>query len=335
MSFYTIKKERIQNLIDNLMKGHSLISPVKRNGILSFGKIRSSSEFAFSGDNTDISPKGNLFQQREVMFFYKDGKVKEVEGYEEKGILFGMRPCDAKSLSLLDKVFIEDGNFEDTYYKEKRKDLMIFGFACNKPRATCFCTSFGIGPFYKEGSDVFMVEIGEKVLLESITKEGEEILENQGLEYAQSQDIEKIDGLKRDALSLMSDGFDIKSFIDRLQELFEDKIWDEVQLKCIGCGICTFFCPTCHCFDILDEGDEREGMRLRIWDSCQFPLFTLHASGHQPRETQKERFRQRIMHKFNYFLSRFNECACVGCGRCIINCPVNIDIREIIKKIGG
>ena len=74
---------------------------------------------------------------------------------------------------------------------------------------------------------------------------------------------------------------------------------------------------------------------MRCWDSCQFPLFTLHASGHNPRPTYKERMRQRIMHKFNYCPENFEETFCVGCGRCIANCPVNLDIREVIKEING
>ena len=41
-------------------------------------------------------------------------------------------------------------------------------------------------------------------------------------------------------------------------------------------------CPTCWCFDIQDEGpDKNSGERIRLWDSCMFPLFTLHGGrGH-------------------------------------------------------
>jgi Fe-S oxidoreductase len=64
-----------------------------------------------------------------------------------------------------------------------------------------------------------------------------------------------------------------------------------------------------------------------------FPIFTLEASGHNPRVSNRERMRQRIMHKFNYFVKNFGQTACVGCGRCLIHCPVNMDIREIIEMI--
>jgi len=64
-----------------------------------------------------------------------------------------------------------------------------------------------------------------------------------------------------------------------------------------------------------------------------FPGVTLEASGHNPRISNKERMRQRVMHKFNYFVKMHGQTACVGCGSCIQNCPVNIDIREIIEEI--
>ena len=62
--------------------------------------------------------------------------------------------------------------------------------------------------------------------------------------------------------------------------------WREHALACLGCGACAYTCPVCHCFDIVDEGNAREGVRARNWDACQFPLFTLHASGHNPRGEQ-------------------------------------------------
>ncbi|MCE5274896.1 MAG: 4Fe-4S dicluster domain-containing protein, partial [Deltaproteobacteria bacterium] len=92
-------------------------------------------------------------------------------------------------------------------------------------------------------------------------------------------------------------------------------------------------CPTCHCFDISDEVKGSDGKRLRNWDSCMFPLFTKETSGHNPRPSQKERWRQRVMHKFRYYVDNFGAIACVGCGRCVMSCPVNLDIRKIVEDI--
>ena len=72
--------------------------------------------------------------------------------------------------------------------------------------------------------------------------------------------------------------------------------------------------------------------RMRCYDGCAFADFTAEASGENPRPTKRERYRQRVYHKFDYFKKNFGENLCVGCGRCIRHCPVKIDISEIIDK---
>ena len=40
------------------------------------------------------------------------------------------------------------------------------------------------------------------------------------------------------------------------------------------------------------------------------------------------------MHKFLYYPAREEGAAlCVGCGRCVVQCPVNIDIREVLTHV--
>jgi ferredoxin len=43
--------------------------------------------------------------------------------------------------------------------------------------------------------------------------------------------------------------------------------------------------------------------------------------------------RQRVMHKFLYTVDNFGKVFCVGCGRCVAKCPVNIDLRETIGMV--
>jgi formate hydrogenlyase subunit 6/NADH:ubiquinone oxidoreductase subunit I len=133
----------------------------------------------------------------------------------------------------------------------------------------------------------------------------------------------------------------IKSFIktDKLRSadsmaLYDAPFWEEEAFACINCGTCTYACPTCWCFDIQDENKGNNGVRMRNWDSCMTGLFTLHGSGHNPREHEYQRFRQRFMHKLKYFVDKYDKgTMCVGCGRCVVQCPANIDIREICNKM--
>jgi ferredoxin len=91
----------------------------------------------------------------------------------------------------------------------------------------------------------------------------------------------------------------------------------------------------CSCFDIQDEGTNKKGDRLRCWDSCGFSLFTLHTSGHNPRSTQSERWRQRVMHKFSYMPEQSGMLGCVGCGRCSMSCPADMNLKEQLLEIAA
>ena len=104
---------------------------------------------------------------------------------------------------------------------------------------------------------------------------------------------------------------------------------------CLGCGTCTFVCPTCQCFDIRDFDTGNGVMRYRCWDSCMYSDFTQMAA-ENPRHSQLERFRQRFMHKLVYYPSN-NEgiYGCVGCGRCLAKCPINMNIVKVMKELGG
>jgi ferredoxin len=73
--------------------------------------------------------------------------------------------------------------------------------------------------------------------------------------------------------------------------------------------------------------------RIRVWDACTSTNYRRVAGGHNPRATKPDRLRNRFFCKFCYYPEDFGETGCVGCGRCIVSCPVDIDITEIMRDV--
>ena len=344
VKFKIIKKKDILNLLKSLTKEYNIFVPVEENGDARFSEFKSGQGISWDYRNTKISPKEILFPQTETLFSFGTGTKVKPEGPTtgtRNYLIFGIRPCDTQAISLLDKVFGGD-DFQDPYYLKRRKETTIISLACNKPQITCFCTSLKGKPDNEEGADIILFDLGEDILARTVTKKGGKFIEklSSWFKEAKESDVAKKDKLMDLSLKKIRSQVNIQNIKERLDNAFDASFWNEIHQKCLGCGICTYLCPTCHCFDITDEIDSgagasapSKGKRVRCWDSCMYPLFTLHASGHNPRPTYKERMRQRIMHKFNYCPENYKEIFCVGCGRCIRNCPVNIDLREILVSI--
>ena len=114
---------------------------------------------------------------------------------------------------------------------------------------------------------------------------------------------------------------------------FNNEKWGELSESCIGCGTCTFVCPTCQCYDIREFDTGNGVKKFRCWDSCMYSDFTKMAHGN-PRVSQLERFRQRFMHKLVYFPDNNDGIfGCVGCGRCLAKCPISMNIVKVEKAL--
>jgi sulfhydrogenase subunit beta (sulfur reductase) len=331
-----IRKNDIAVFLDNLVKEYTVFAPVKRDDSVIFEKIFSGREVFLNYTNSTRPPKEIVFPQSETLFRYSstdDAASMEVSLNKERPfLLFGIRPCDVRSLLFLDKVFNEE-EYKDVYYLNCRDAMVVMALGCVKPRATCFCTSVSGGPLSRDGSDLLLIDIGDDYIVQVITDKGAKLLEKRQFEDAGDDKLSLMKKVIQDAEASMAPRMKIDGLKDKLNKIFDDPIWGLLSEKCLGCGVCTYLCPTCHCFDIVDETSDSGGERIRIWDSCQFPLFTLQASGVNPRPTHKERYRQRIMDKFSYCIDNYGQIGCVGCGRCITECPVNMDIRQVLTAI--
>jgi ferredoxin len=331
------EKNQLSNFIDDLLKKRKVFAPINQDGFTYFNEIKSSSE-VYLDFQSKLSSKEILFPRCETLFTYTKGegeiKLEEPKVKDEEIVLFGVPPCEAKGFTLIDTAF-SSGEFQDIYFSRRRENTIIIGISCQSPRTTCFCTSVGSSPFGRAGVDFLLHDLGEKYLLEIVSMKGETLLDlYKQYENATETDIKMVQRIEKKINESMKTRLALQGIEEKLDNMFEDPLWKNIYEKCVGCGVCTYLCPTCYCFDMFDEHvTSSEGKRIRIWDSCQFPLFTLQGSGENPRPTGKERMRQRMMHKFNYYPKNYDAIACVGCGRCIRECPVNLDIREVLKTI--
>lgn len=342
MSIVKIDKKKWQEGLRKLQEDFRLIGPVIKKGTSQFKVLEEGETPDLTIQNSHLSPKSVVYPQSQVMFTYSLNEkeddhhiMKPVDPNPGQQILIAVRPCDAAAF-LIAKNNFDSPDYRDPYWCEAYENTLKIGFACNEPRSTCFCTSTGGGPFSESGLDVLLVEDGEAFLLKSITRRGEQLMEKAGW-GGSSGDEERIEALKKEAEQKITS----KIETDRIKEmsakeLFDAPFWEDVAFGCINCSTCTFSCPTCWCFDIQDENADTSGKRMRNWDSCMSPLFTLEGSGHNPRSVKYQRVRQRFMHKLKYYVDKYGEdIQCVGCGRCIRLCPVNIDIRTVGQRMNN
>jgi ferredoxin len=332
-----IKKTDITGLLNEWQKEFTVLVPSRESGVAEM--------IAWDGTdinfldwyrNTVIPAKANILPNIEKMFgFHKDGDGYQLElpaDSEQKQLIFGIRPCDARAVSIVDMLFKDA--YEDTYYLNKRKNTVLIGMGCVNPYDSCFCTSLGFGPTEKTGVDLMLTDIGDEFLIETVTDEGKELLSGiEGIAEASQDDESKAASARDSASQKITRKIDTKEIAKGLSLAFENKeFWEKIAAKCVSCGICTFLCPTCHCFDINDEKVRADGARFRNWDSCSFSQYTKMPM-ENPRDEKWRRVRQKVYHKYTFYPMLFDVTACTGCGRCIRQCPVNWDITQTLSSV--
>ena len=290
--------------------------------------------------NTKRSAKDFFFPQTENLADFKvEGKTIEIVDTRKENedfVIFGVRACDEKAFDVLDRVFLTEP--VDSYYANRRAHGTIVTLACSRPAETCFCSTFNINAADPKG-DVTAWMTESDLYLSANTEKGEALLSKVNA-LTEDADTAAVEAQKEAIGNIMkklpladvtTDGFGG----GKTKEFFDREEWKELSEACLGCGTCTFVCPTCQCYDIKDFNTGNGVIRFRCWDSCMYSEFTKMAHGN-PRLTQKERFRQRFMHKLVYYPEN-NEglFSCVGCGRCVRSCPISMNIAKVMKKLGG
>jgi sulfhydrogenase subunit beta (sulfur reductase) len=333
MEHYILYKSDLEKLFNILKKGRTIVAPVIKNDKTVYDTVKEFAEISNDFIQTARSAKEVVFPRTEKLFGFQKDKNEvavrdiHIEDFPEV-VVWGVRPCDAAGFLPLKAIFNWD--YKDKLFNGRVDKTTIIGFSCQKADNNCFCTSVGGNPGNTMGSDILLTMLdGEKYMAEIITPRGRAAVDLDPSIFHAAEEV--ID--KEKYLADVPVKFKREEISKKLDAFFESDVWEQQSLRCLGCGACAFVCPTCACFDIQDEVHGKNGSRIRCWDSCGFSMFTLHTSGHNPRELQSQRWRQRLLHKFSYMPERLSVYGCTGCGRCSRGCPVDMNILEHLISI--
>ncbi len=330
-----LPKSQLDVWITAMKDTFRVLGPVKQAvGPPAFKPLANGDEVLLNNDQFTQPPKEAIIPRCEKLFTFQptaDGPhLESAVPTPEKTVLLGLHPCDLRSLHVLDKVYLE-GRYTDPYYQARRESILTVVSVCEKKRWSCFCSSVGDPIEWTQAADVAVTDVGEHYYVQAMTEAGEGLISSAGF-----QEVGDTQRAERDRIWVALQEADQKFDTEKAAHMvnWDSPEWEAIAAKCLGCGTCSFLCPTCTCFDIQDEPLPGGGVeRFRVRDTCQFCDFTHMGHGHNPRTGGKERTRQRISHKFDYILKQCGILGCVGCGRCVELCPVNSDLRKVLADM--
>jgi ferredoxin len=330
------------SLIDS---GVRVVGPSVVGGRSEYRRIERPEQLDFAAPMPALSLKSLFLPASETLFTWRrrhnDVELVDAPPASVQTVVLGARPCDAAGIEVLDKVMGWD--YRDEPWFERRRATTIVALACASKGPDCFCETVGLGPASPKGADLLLTPVDGGFLTEALTEKGTALVERCAACFSARPAV-RLRPATADPRSARTDGARAEGEAGRPEDLasvqawlashFDDPLWARLGLRCHGCGACASVCPTCHCFDIVDESDGLlEGTRRRNWDACQASKFTVHASGHNPRGDQGARYRQRVLHKFSIYPQRFGEVLCTGCGRCAATCPAGQNMAEILAEV--
>ena len=327
-------QQDLSSWLDGLARTATLHAPRDVEGIILYEPVSGSGDIVFDYSRPKMSAKDIILPATEALLTI-ERRADEIAftepQMEREQIVFGMRPCDAMGFAAFDAAFLQREPV-DLGYARRREKTTLIGLACPQMWEECFCTSVGGAPDDPSHVDILLTALpdGGGYAVNGVTEKGQALLAD--LKTSEVEGEPPPPTVHTEGVPVLPQ--------ERWPALFDDDYWHTIAERCLSCRICAYVCPTCRCFDVRDElGERRAGYarfeRLRCWDSCTGANYRVVAGGHNPRAIKMQRLRNRFFCRFNYFADAYGPTGCVGCGRCVEACPVNIDIVEMLHAVDG
>lgn len=335
MRIMKMQSKFLDVFLESLEKFGSLYGPVRKDGVLRFDRVEKTSELELSDDLPMIPLKKLFHPMKFTMLHFNEKGFTPDYSVIEKRVVIGVHPCEIHGLLRLDEIFMKEP--ADPYYTEQRNNSSIIGFSC-MPSKTSLCRATDTD-MIQEGFDLFFVNLEEFYLVwvgssrgHDMIHEREEFFE----ENVSQEDIDKYVKWRDKRNKIFEVKFDFNSMPDLMELSYDSDIWNYFADKCLSCGQCTMVCPTCNCYnvtDVFDVTNDVAGRRDRFWDSCMFVDYSLVAGGHNFRGNRIDRLKLWYTHKLKSFGHEYGRPGCVGCGRCVETCPVDINVLTVANAL--
>ncbi len=328
MRVLTTSKAQFQSSIQKMLNESPVYGVKRKTPAYVFDRLFSADELCLDYDITLLPPNKYFLPPQTGLLRFRLAPEASIESIvdTQPGIIIGIHPYDLHALKLLDAVFL--GNLSDTYYQARRQATAIIGVDCLQPWSYSFAASMGTA-LPPNIFDLWLSDLGDEYLIEVGSDKGERLCRRYlNVTEADQTMVAQREKLRQQSLRQYRLSLDIlpEEIPKVLDTSWNNPMWEELGQKCFSCGSCTMVCPTCVCFDVRDkmELSQLTGERYRSWDSCMFDAFAKVASGENFRPSGIDRLRHRLYRKGKYMLERWGELGCVGCGRCVHACLVDI-----------
>ena len=336
MELQVIEKSDHQRFVQNLIDNYQVEGVKRKEDFFFYGPIQSPEELCLDFDCTKIPPnKRYLLPAEETLLRFTTAPSLEVTPLIESNpfIIFGIHPYDLKAINQMDQIFAN--GVPDPHYLKRREAVLLIGVDPTQITQRSFWADMEADAV-SNVFDLMFTDIEDKFIVEIGSGKGKDLLTHYGTVRPATKDESQERLRVRSQISRLCKQrgltFPKREIPKLLERSPETLLWDEKASKCLSCGTCNLVCPTCYCFDVVDdmELDLTHGRRIRRWDGCLLQDFAKVATGENFRETRTARYRHRFFRKGLYLFRVLDDVACVGCGRCASACladiadPVNV-----------